>query len=102
MEGRKEDVGKPPLDLVPTDWVVGLSRVCEYGRDKYGADNWRKGFKWSRLYAAALRHLFKFWDGEDIDTESRKHHLLHAAWNCLALFWYALRRKEEEDDRPKF
>jgi hypothetical protein len=101
MEGRKEDNGKAPVDLVPTEWITGLSRICGYGKTKYGADNWRKGFLWSRLYAAALRHLMKFWDGEDID-ESGQHHMLHAAWNCLALYWYSLRRKKEEDDRPKF
>jgi hypothetical protein len=26
---------------------------------------------------------------------------LHAAWNCLALYWYWLHRKPEEDDRYK-
>jgi len=99
-EGRKEDAGKPPIDLVPTEWVSDMALICDYGRKKYGADNWRKGFKWSRLYAAAMRHLMAFWSGSDVD-ESGFSHLLHAAWNCLALYWYTKRRKPDEDDRYK-
>jgi hypothetical protein len=99
MEGRKEDIGKPSIDLVPPEWIVSMAKICEYGKNKYGADNWRRGFKWSRLYGAALRHLLSFWEGEDMDKESSFPHLWHAAWNCLALAWYMKHRKPEEDDR---
>lgn len=80
----KLDQGKPAVDLLPFLALAGVGEVLGYGAKKYAANNWRKGLAWSRLSAAALRHLFAFMRGEDLDPESGLPHLDHAL--CCILF----------------
>lgn len=84
-EGRKADVGKPRLDLLPPAAVMEIAKVLEFGARKYAPDNWRKveGWRW-RYTGAALRHLFAWMGGERADPESGIHHLAHAG--CCVLF----------------
>lgn len=42
-----------------------------------GAHNWRKGFHWTRLIAAAFRHLKAILQCEDKDPESGELHAAH-------------------------
>jgi hypothetical protein len=98
--GSKHDFGKPPLDLLPAPSLIAIARVLEFGRGKYGAWNWRGGMSWSRPYAAALRHLLAWSDGEDADPETGLSHLAHAG--CCILFLLTLRKEHPElDDRYK-
>lgn len=84
--GIKADTGKLRFDLLPPQWLAGLAQVATYGAKKYTDDGWRQVPKGvDRYYAAALRHLVAFRGGETTDGESGIHHLLHAAWNCLAV-----------------
>lgn len=54
---------------------------------------------WSRVYAAALRHLLAWWGGEDEDPETELSHLAHAA--CCVVFLVAYQgRGVGVDDRP--
>lgn len=94
----KADENKPRTDLMPPDALMAVADVLAYGAKKYEPHNWEKGLEWSRVYAATLRHLYAFWSGEDYDPESEKHHLAHAACNCLMLFELA-RVHPELDDR---
>jgi hypothetical protein len=71
----------------------------EFGSKKYGDYNWAKGMKWSRMYAAALRHLFAFWEGQDLDEESGISHLAHLGC-CAQFLIYYQGRHIGEDDRP--
>lgn len=64
-----------------------------------GARNWEKGMAWSRLFAATQRHLWAFWNGEDMDQETRVSHLTNAVFGCFALREY-MRTHPELDDRP--
>jgi hypothetical protein len=98
----KYDENKLPLELLPLDALEEVAAVLHYGAKKYSARNWEKGFNYSRLYAAAMRHLWAWFRGEDKDPESGLFHLAHFA--CTALFLLAiwLRDKERKfDDRPK-
>jgi hypothetical protein len=81
--GSKFDNGKPRVDLVPTGAIRGVAEVLTFGAEKYDAHNWRKGIAYSRLYAAAQRHLMAYWEGEDTDPESGKSHLYHAITNII-------------------
>jgi hypothetical protein len=96
--GTKHDAGKVRMELLRRSALEGTARVLGFGAEKYGDYNWLQGFKWSRLYGAALRHLFAHMDGENTDPESGLSHLDHAA--CCLMF---LQASEKEglgtDDR---
>lgn len=80
----KHDTNKPRLDLLSVPALNATAQVMTYGALKYAPHNWRKGFDWSRLYAAALRHLLAHMSGEDKDPETGLSHLSHAA--CCIMF----------------
>jgi hypothetical protein len=80
----KADGGKPRMDLLPREALIGTAEVLGFGAQKYADHNWRKGFAWSRIYGAALRHLTAWFAGEDLDPESGLSHLDHAA--CCVMF----------------
>jgi hypothetical protein len=104
---RKDD-GKLPWDLLPYDAVEEIVRVLDFGAKKYSPRGWEAGMSWSRCYAPTIRHLTKWWQGQDIDPETGISHLAHAACNILFLLAYSkrgmgtyLNRDDTEmDDRP--
>jgi len=78
-----------------------IGEILTIGATKYADYNWAKGIKFSRLFAACLRHLWAYWGGEDLDPETGKCHLAHAA--CCITFMMELRHtKPEMDDRPRW
>jgi len=113
VEGVKHDAGKLRYDLIPHDALKAYVGVLTYGANKYtrrhvvegvevtvpGARNWELGMDWSRLYAAALRHLTSWWQGGDADPESGHPPLAHALCCISFLLAYQLRKKGT-DDRP--
>lgn len=98
--GKRLNSGKAPLDLVPTSMLYAVARVMEYGAMKYEKDNWRRGMKWSVPYACAMRHLLKWFEGEEFDDESGQSHLSHVLCNIAMLVEYA-ETCPELDDRYK-
>jgi hypothetical protein len=71
------------MDLIPWEAMVAVAQVLEFGRVKYAKHNWRKGFEWTRLISAALRHIFSWLSGEDLDPESGLNHLAHACCDLM-------------------
>lgn len=98
-EGRKDDEGKTRFDLINPDFLFALSDVLTYGANKYGARNWEKGMKWSRVFGALMRHMWAWWKGERYDSETNLSHLAHAAACIMFLVAYEMRQMGE-DDRP--
>lgn len=98
-EGAKFDSDKERFDLVPAEALIDLARIYTMGAVKYEDRNWEKGIKWGRIFAAIMRHLWKFWNGEEIDQESGLPHVSHAAWGCFTLHHY-MKHRREYDDRP--
>jgi hypothetical protein len=99
LEGRKDDTGKDPWDLLPWDAVREVVKVLAFGAKKYAPRNWEKGMAYSRLYAATMRHMIAWWDGERSDPETGFSHLSHAG--CCVLFLLAFElRGIGSDDRP--
>ena len=83
-EGRKDDKGKPRMDLLPPKALLEVGEVLAHGAQKYGENNWRlvENAK-ERYLAAALRHVFQWRAGEELDPESGLSHLAHAATNLI-------------------
>lgn len=96
--GSKFDGGKPRLELLDSGAIEDLAKVLTFGATKYDAHNWRKGIEVSRLVGAALRHLFAFLRGEDLDPESGLPHVAHAMCNCMFIL-AMMRDRRDLDDR---
>jgi len=93
-------VQKSPVHLIPTPALTEEAEAFLQGAKKYGAYNWRSNsVAASVYYAAALRHLFRWWEGEDRDPESGALHLAHAR-ACLAIVIDAAHLDKLIDDRP--
>ena len=79
------DDGKPPLACLPLKALREVALVQLYGHKKYGDFyNYKKGMEVSRNASCAMRHIADYMDGHDLDTESKRNHLAHAA--CRLLF----------------
>lgn len=100
-EGLKEDAGKLRFDLLPPDALTELVRVYTVGAAKYAPRDWEQGISFGRVFAALMRHAWAFWRGEENDPEDGIPHMAHAAWNCMALLAYSLRKMDAFDDRAK-
>lgn len=99
LGGKKFDAGKIRTDLLPIKPLELVAEVLSAGALKYGANNWREGFIWSRLYGAALRHIFAWQDRRELDEETGISHLAHGV--CCLLFLLEFQAKNlGEDDRP--
>lgn len=100
MTGIKHDQGKAPLSLIDRHAMEEIGNVLAFGANKYAAHNWRGGLAYSRLLDAAIRHLYAFADGEDIDPESGLSHIAHAGC-CIVFLLGMIHTKPEMDDRYK-
>src|SRR5690606_28371454 len=69
------------FDLLPTQALAKIARHFGVGAAKYAPNNWRKGYEWSKSYAALQRHLHAFWGGEDYDEETGSPHLAAAGFH---------------------
>ncbi len=99
--GTKFDSDKERFDLLPPKVMLNIAEVFTYGAKKYEERNWEKGMYWGRLFAATMRHLWRWWSGEEYDNESNIHHLAHAAANILFLLHYTknYNQYKQWDDR---
>lgn len=96
--GRKDDTGKPRYDLLPALALDELAQLFANGAQKYGDRNWENGMKFGRMFAAMMRHAWKWWRGEEDDPENKVHHLTSVAWYALCLLEY-IRTGRGGDDR---
>ena len=98
--GRKDDTGKLRFDLLPVFPLLKIAEVYTIGAKKYADRNWEKGMAWGRIFAAMMRHAWKWWGGEKTDPMDGQHHLASVAWCAMALMEYEEKQKGE-DDRAK-
>lgn len=101
LGGVKANVGKPPVDLLPSRALLAVAEVLGFGAEKYSPHNWRLGMSWSDTVGSIERHLLAFNDGEDLDQDSQLHHVAHAAAQSLYLLEFVL-TGHGEDDRFNF
>jgi hypothetical protein len=88
------------MDLLPWDALQWIAEHYDIGAAKYEDRNWERGYAYSLSFAAMMRHIAAWWQGEDIDTETGSNHLQAAAFHMLALCAYTL-RSTGTDDRPR-
>lgn len=100
-EGRKDDTGKNPWHLLPSDALDEITKVLKHGAEKYTPRNWERGMAYSRPFSALQRHIWAWWRGEDKDPETGLSHVAHAACCCLFLLAYELRAMKHHDDRER-
>ena len=82
------------FDLIPVEPLTEVARVYGEGAKKYAEHNWSLGYDWSLSYAALMRHLTQFWNGESIDEESGCHHLASVVFHALALMYFEQHHQE--------
>jgi hypothetical protein len=90
-DGGKEQAALPFIDF--PDAINMLTKVSTMGAIKYEKHSWREvDDKESRYNNARARHFLQSYK-EDLDDESGYLHLIHEAWNCLALAQLKLEQK---------
>jgi hypothetical protein len=77
--------GKPELSQIDLNYLTDCARVLSFGEQKYGRDNWKKGFPMSKLLDSLLRHVSALQRGEFIDEESGIDHIGHIQANAMFL-----------------
>lgn len=98
----KDAIGskKAKLSVVPAGVLFELGLAMLEGTCKYGRHNYRGvGVRASVYYDAAMGHIMDFWEGEDIDAESGRLHLVKAMAS-LAVWIDAIQQGKCIDDRP--
>lgn len=81
--------GKGRCDLLPMCVLLRLARHYENGCKKYGDRNWEKGIPAHSFADSAMRHIFKYMDGQRDED-----HLIAAIWNLAGLAWTEEKRPE--------
>lgn len=85
-------------DLIPVEALATVARLYGRGAEKYAEHNWRRGYEWSKSYAAMQRHANAFWNGEDIDPEMQLPHLSSVIFHALTLITF-MEEQPAFDDR---
>lgn len=99
----------PLISVVPPSSIIYEALAMRYGAYLapradggfgYGPYNWRtKGVRASTYIDTFLRHAFAWWDGEDVASDSKVHHLGHLKASC-GVTLDAIESKTFIDDRP--
>lgn len=102
LSNPKDSVGikRVPFSTVPMEVTAEVGIAMLEGALKYGRHNYRSvGVRSSVYFDAALRHLVRWWEGEDIDPDSGLLHIVKALASL-----YVLRDSQItgllNDDRP--
>lgn len=98
----KDNLGSTRIDLSLIISAAAAEEALAYteGLVKYGRNNYRiLGVGAVTYIAAALRHIFKWFLGEDRDPETGVHHLGNAR-ACLGIIIDAASYGKLTDDRP--
>ena len=94
---REDKTGKGRCDLLPMCSLLRLSKHYEAGSAGHGERNWEKGLPMHSFLDSAIRHLFKYMDGQ-----TDEDHLCAAAWNILGAMWTEEKKPEMQDIPTRF
>ena len=99
-KGKKFDKDKPTLAYIPLEALWEEGKAFKAGAEKYDPWNYKNGIDVTRTVSAAIRHIYRFLDGQNIDEETGAHHL-GCARAGLAMALDTLKYHPEKDDRYK-
>lgn len=102
LTNPKDHFGSQKIDLGLVPWTLMVCAATAFleGALKYGRFNWRiAGVRSSIYHAALLRHVAKWWNGQNHDAATRVHHLDNAI-ACLTILRDAELYGKLTDDRP--
>jgi len=91
------NAGKIQTREIDPQFILGIGEVMTIAREKYPHFNWQKDTKFSTPYESMMRHILAFQSGEDYDSQSKCHHLLHAASNIMFLYYYFCNQPQNDD-----
>lgn len=94
---REDKTGKGRCDLLPMCALIRLSKHYELGSIDHGERNWEKGIPMHSFLDSAIRHLFKYMDGQ-----TDEDHLCAAAWNILGAMWTEEKKPAMQDIPTRF
>lgn len=93
---KRFNEGKPEVSQLDPRFIMDLADLITKSANKYGKYNYALGQEYHTPYDSLMRHANKFWQGEDLDSESCLHHVLHMAANCMILYTSILANKDNE------
>lgn len=99
----KDIVGirKAPMSTVSAAVMAEIGVAMLEGAAKYGRYNYRAvGVRASIYYDATLRHLFSWWEGEDLDPDSGMSHITKAITSLVVLRDAMIQNKVTDDRAP--
>lgn len=102
LSNPKDAIGsrKAPMSTIPASILAEMGVAMLEGSAKYGKYNYREvGVRASIYYDAVLRHIFAWWEGEDIDPDSGMSHITKAM-TALVVLRDSMTRENWTDDRP--
>lgn len=100
----KDAVGirKVAFSTVPQTVIAEVAVGMMEGARKYGRHNWRAADARASVYFdATLRHLLKWYEGEDIDPDSGLSHIAKAITSLVVLRDAMINDKWNDDRPPK-
>ena len=100
VTGGEKGVKPARFDLLPVGPLTVVAELYAAGAVKYDDHNWRKGYEWSKSYAALMRHITQFWDGEDHDQETGLPHVASVVFHAFSLL-EGMEHHRDFDDRFK-
>ncbi len=98
-KGLRYNEGKNRMGLLSPNLVREISKVLTFGANKYSADNYALGMRWSKVIDSLERHWQEFKAGNDYDEESGELHLAHLGCNLQFLIDYYTIYPEGDDRR---
>jgi len=89
---RETNCNKGRCDLLPFYTLIKLSKQFEIANEKYPERNWEQGMPLHCFLDSAIRHLFKYMDGQNDED-----HLTSALWNIACAIWTEEKHPEMQD-----
>lgn len=95
--GGEKGVKLARFDLIPPRPLWMLAEHYGRGASKYDDHQWRRGYEFSKSFAALQRHAWAWWSGEENDPELGSHHLVAVLWHAMALLEFGIEHPAHDD-----